>query len=534
MTDPSRTPLVPGSLVGGKYRLLRRLGTGAMGVVWAAVNETTLSEVAVKLLGAGQPEFRQRLLREARSCGQLKHRNIIDIYDVATTEDGDPFLVMQLLQGETLAQRLKRLRRLEPAEAALIARDIARALTVAHAKHIIHRDLKPANIFLQEDEAAGFVVKVLDFGVAKNLAASDGLHTVAGAAIGSLPYMSPEQAKADPNVDHRADLWSLGVVLFEMLAGRRPFQGGMSELILAVTRDPIPSLAQLVRGVDEGLVRVVDRCLERRLDLRVASAADLAKLLEPHAAPADRPAAAEARPPADAAPRPPRAGSSPEGWADPMARPSPAPEIRQPPPAAAGEDSTTVPRGAAVARGAPWPGEGARDQGDEVTRPLQPGMAAPARPASSPEIPQAAAPEQGLGGTVRISAAEAAQIAAANRNRGPLPVPPAPPPPARSPVTVPLDAMETIPLQRPPAHLRMPQEAFRPVPQQPRPAPPAQPPHAPEGALLAPDPPPRQSPILRVFLVSAVVSIVLSIVAYAILTHGRETPAPPVGAQQGG
>src|SRR5690606_3508749 len=107
-----------------------------------------------------------------------------------------------------------------------------------HAKHIIHRDLKPANIFLQQDEAAGYVVKVLDFGVSKNLAVSDGLHTQAGAAVGSLAYMSPEQARAEKSVDHRADLWSLGVLLFEMLAGSRPFKGGVPELLMALTREP--------------------------------------------------------------------------------------------------------------------------------------------------------------------------------------------------------------------------------------------------------------------------------------------------------
>jgi serine/threonine-protein kinase len=286
MPDPQQTQLAAGARIGGKYRLTRRLGEGAMGVVWAAQNEATLREVALKLLAGAEPQLRMRLLREARACGQLKHRNIVEIYDVGTTEAGAPFLVMELLVGETLAQRLKRLRRLDPAQAALVARDVARALMTAHAKRIIHRDLKPANIFLQKEEGgeAGFVVKVLDFGVSKDLASSDGLHTTAGAAIGSLAYMSPEQARADPDIDHRADLWSMGVVLFEMLAGERPLKGSAPQILLALGRGEIPSVSQAARGLDEGLAAIVDRCLKVRREDRIGSAAELATLLDPYAA----------------------------------------------------------------------------------------------------------------------------------------------------------------------------------------------------------------------------------------------------------
>ena len=166
-------------LIRGKYRLERRLGDGAMGVVWAATNELTSRVVAIKLLAEADEQLAARLRREAKAYGQLKHPNIVEIVDLGETEAGEPFLVMELLEGETLARRLKQAGRLPPAEAARIARDVARALAAAHAQHIIHRDLKPANIFLQKSEDApdGVVVKVLDFGVAKNLAVSDGLHT---------------------------------------------------------------------------------------------------------------------------------------------------------------------------------------------------------------------------------------------------------------------------------------------------------------------------------------------------------------------
>jgi serine/threonine-protein kinase len=293
MPDRPRTHLAPGVRIGGKYRLTRRLGEGAMGVVWAAKNESTGREVALKLLAGAEPQLRLRLLREARACGQLKHRNIVEIIDVGTTEAGEPFLVMELLVGETLAQRLKRIRRLDPTEAALVARDIARALTAAHARQVIHRDLKPANIFLQKGEAdgAGFLVKVLDFGVSKDLAASDGLSTAVGAAVGSLAYMSPEQARAEPALDHRADLWSVGVMLFEMLAGERPLKGSAPQLMLSLARGEIPPVRRVVRGLDEGLAEIVDRCLRPRPEDRIGTAAELAALLEPYAVAPGRPAA---------------------------------------------------------------------------------------------------------------------------------------------------------------------------------------------------------------------------------------------------
>ena len=474
MANQTRPALVAGACVGGKYRLVRRLGTGSMGVVWAAVNEATLSEVAVKLISGAEPEFRMRLLREARLCGQLKHRNIIDVYDVATTEEGEPFLVMQLLLGETLAQRLHRCRRLDPPEAALIARDIARALAVAHAKRIIHRDLKPANIFLQE-EAAGFVVKVLDFGVSKSLAVADNLSTVVGAAIGSLPYMSPEQAQARSDVDHRADLWSVGVLLFEMLAGARPFQGSMPALLMALVRGPTPSVAQAVRGLDEGLVRVVERCLERRLDERIGSAVELALLLDPYAATADRLSwGGNARGRTSASPALPASG--------------PPPELRQPPPALAGDDSTTAPCVPAPAYAPPAMLDGI----DEKTVRLPPRRSTPDEPEPSPDFNAARPLQRGAGGTVRISVEDAAQLKTAR----PHPPPPQAPPPARQ-----VDAAAPLP---PPVR------------------------HA-----NAVAPTPRGGSLLGIFVAAAAITILLWLGAY-LLYRSQTAPARPAQTQEGG
>ncbi|WP_437977171.1 protein kinase [Sorangium sp. So ce295] len=280
----SSTLLASGVLIDRKYRLLRQIGEGAMGVVWAAVNVATAREVALKLIHRPETEFRLRLQREARNCGALRHRNVIDIYDMGETEAGEPFLVMQLLTGETVAELLARRRRLDPPVAASIGRDVARGLAAAHAMHIIHRDLKPANIFLhREPDMDEPVVKVLDFGVAKNLSVNDGLHTVQGGAVGSPLYMSPEQVRAEPNVDHRADIWALGVVLFEMLTGMRPFQGDAQAVFMGILTGEIPTVSKYLRRVDQGLVDLIARCMRRERADRIGSAAEVAALLDRYA-----------------------------------------------------------------------------------------------------------------------------------------------------------------------------------------------------------------------------------------------------------
>ena len=282
MRDGTAEPHAAGTLLGGKYRLSRRIGQGAMGAVWAAVNQDTSREVAVKLILGSEPELRQRLMREARSCGALKHPNVIDIYDVAQTGSGEPFLVMELLTGETLSQLLTRKRRLEPMEAARIALAVARALEAAHALGIVHRDLKPANIFLQRTPGEGEpVVKVLDFGVAKNVTSDDGLKTSLGNLVGSPAYMSPEQAGADSTVDHQSDIWSLGILLFQMLAGVRPFTGESHLLLPKIIKGPIPTLGETVRDADPMLSEIIARCLKRDRKHRIRSATEIANLLEP-------------------------------------------------------------------------------------------------------------------------------------------------------------------------------------------------------------------------------------------------------------
>jgi len=253
--------IAPGALVAGKYRVLSLVGQGAMGSVWAALNEATGGEVALKVILCPEPERRSRLLREARALGALQHRNIVDVYDVRQTESGAPFLVMQLLNGETVAELLDRKRRVDTLTAARIGRDVARALAAAHAVAIVHRDLKPANIFLHEESGEGIIVKVLDFGMSKNLAVIATSVTAQGNSVGSPRYMSPEQVWDPGDVDHRTDIWALGVLMFELLTGLRPFDGEMHEVFAKIKKGEIPTVDRYVRHVEPGLVQVVARCM---------------------------------------------------------------------------------------------------------------------------------------------------------------------------------------------------------------------------------------------------------------------------------
>lgn len=273
-----------GDIVGEKYRLTRQLGAGAMGAVWEAVNEKTGRRVALKLILHSTEDLRRRLLREAKACGGLAHRNIIEVYDVGETAAGDPFLVLQLLSGETLADFLKARRRLDPPLAARIGRDIANALTAAHAAQVVHRDLKPANVFLHREDGQAeheFTVKVLDFGVSKNLAASDGPATFTGQAVGSPAYMSPEQVQTVKDLDYRTDIWSFGIVLYEMLTGTRPFVGTVSDVVTMILTAPIPPVSSRVRQLPPELDEIVARCLERDRDKRISDASHIVKMLSP-------------------------------------------------------------------------------------------------------------------------------------------------------------------------------------------------------------------------------------------------------------
>jgi serine/threonine protein kinase len=262
----------------GTYRVLRQLGEGGMGIVYLAEDSVLQRPVALKVM---QPQFaasadhRERFAREARAAAAIEHDHIVPIYQVREA-NGVPFLAMKLLQGESLNSYLKRSATMTPTVAMRLGRQIALGLAAAHARGLIHRDIKPANIWLEKEPAGR--VKLLDFGLARG---QDNAHlTAAGVIVGTPSYMSPEQARAEI-VDARADLFSLGVVLYRVLAGRLPFMArdGVSTLIAVSTLQPAP-LRALNPDVPTALDAVVMRLLEKDPSRRPASAAETAQLLE--------------------------------------------------------------------------------------------------------------------------------------------------------------------------------------------------------------------------------------------------------------
>ncbi len=282
---PSESP--PGPIV-GPYRILACVGTGGMGAVYRARDTRLNRDVALKFLPASAgaaPDSEERLLVEARAAASFEHPNVCTVHEIGATADGRPFIAMAFYEGETLKERLRR-GPLLWGEAIDIATQIARGLGAAHAHGIVHRDVKPGNTMLTPDGT----VKLLDFGLAK---VADVNLTRPGTTPGTIAYMSPEQVRGDA-VDARSDLWSLGVVLYEMLAGVHPFRGGNDRvLIQAILHDAPASLRQSGAAVPRSLVRVIERLLEKDAGDRYRSADELlADLATIAAGGAHRPAGA--------------------------------------------------------------------------------------------------------------------------------------------------------------------------------------------------------------------------------------------------
>src|SRR3954447_21415154 len=264
------------TMVDGRYRVLKRLGAGGMAEVWCAEDEVLGRRVALKLLGgrfAEDPEFRERFRREAQAAAGLTHPNIVGIFDRSEWE-GTPYIAMELVDGQTLKELVTERGPLPLETAVGLTEQILRALAYAHRRGIVHRDVKPQNVILDPDGQA----KVADFGIAR--AGDTSQMTQTGAIVGTMQYLSPEQAEGHP-VDRRADLYSVGIVLYELLTGQVPFDGEapIAIAIKQINERPVPP-GQLEPGIPPTLEAVVMRALEKDPARRYQSAEEFIAALE--------------------------------------------------------------------------------------------------------------------------------------------------------------------------------------------------------------------------------------------------------------
>ncbi len=286
----SKIAIDVGDVIDRKYELVRLLGEGGMGAVYEGRHRRLDRRCALKFL---HPELTRdadmvtRLMREAKAAASIGSEHIIDVTDIGETDDGIPYVVMEYLEGEDLADVLDREGRIEPSRAAALLIQACRALSAAHQRGIVHRDLKPENLFLTVREDGTEWIKVLDFGIAKfkdSMAKDLERLTATGTTLGTPCYMSPEQARGAQDLDHLSDIFSMGTILYEMLTGRLPFMAGTyNELIIMIaTSDPSPPSMYFPR-LDEGLEKVVLKALSRKRTKRFQSMPELSDALQPYA-----------------------------------------------------------------------------------------------------------------------------------------------------------------------------------------------------------------------------------------------------------
>jgi serine/threonine-protein kinase len=404
-------PISPGDVIGGKFRIVRMIGDGGMGAVYEARHEILGTSVALKFLH-GELARRQglstRFLQEARVSAAIQSPHVTKVTDVEQTTDGTPYLVMELLSGESLQQLLDRQRKVPKDQALDYVLQILSGLEAAHLLGVVHRDLKPDNVFITPS-TGGPVVKLLDFGIAKLRQTNEynkGL-TRPGALMGTPEYMSPEQLYSADRVDHRADLYSIGVMLFEMLAGERPALGEDASAIVGnVMAGKVKRLDELARSLSPELVSVVHKAIHPDKGQRFQSATEMRAALAPFTGQLSHAGKLAATP-------------TPAGVSGypPPAEPAPAPGK---PPITADEPALEPPKGGVAATLPPE---------DEPT--------AAASPATVGDMPAQQAP---MGGTQEASKELIANMAAENA------------------------AAQAVPAKSPYAHAAPPAAAFTPPP----------------------------------------------------------------------
>jgi len=279
--------LTTGEIIEGKYRIVRLIGEGGMGAVYEGENTRIHRRVAIKVLHAGVAENQeavQRFEREAQAAGRIGNDHILEVIDMGSLSNGDHFMVMEFLDGEPLAERIRRVGRMRPEEVASLVVQALEGLRAAHDSGIVHRDLKPDNIFvLREKAGTKDFVKLIDFGISKFSSLTGGSEmkmTRTGTVMGTPYYMSPEQASGSREADHRSDLYAIGVILYEAVTGRVPFDAGTFNQLLfqIVLSDPAPP-QQVVPDLDPGFANLIAKAMARDVEHRFQTAADMALAL---------------------------------------------------------------------------------------------------------------------------------------------------------------------------------------------------------------------------------------------------------------
>lgn len=322
--DEADEPL-RGALIAGKYRTGRVIGRGAMGIVYEASHAELKKKVAVKVIEsalAHSDEFLQRFRREARAAGAVESESIVRVFDAGVNRDVGAYMVMEYLEGENLEERLARPPRLAVSETVRIAQQLGHALAKAHAAGVVHRDLKPANVFLTKREDGSRLAKILDFGISLILA-PDANGSVAlrltqvGMVVGSPQYSSPEQVQGKDDVDHRTDVWSLGVVVYEMLAGKRayPEKDNYEDFVQELLHEEPPKLTDVAPWVPPSVAAVVHAAIRHDPAQRLPDCGTFARLLSQamattaNAPDDDETIVASGAPPSEAEEEPPPSGT---------------------------------------------------------------------------------------------------------------------------------------------------------------------------------------------------------------------------------
>ena len=281
--------LEPGEVLAGKYRIEAQIGSGGMGVVLAAHHVAIGNRVAIKVLRLDEERDPQgavaRFVREARAAARVQNEHVVRVTDVASLSDGTPYMVMEYLDGIDLRHLIDQQGQVEIADAIAYVLQACEGLAEAHAAGVIHRDLKPSNLFLVKRKGSAPVLKILDFGISKvTPRAGETALTTTTSLMGSPLYMAPEQMRSSKNVDARADIWSLGLILYELLAGNPPFEGETIPLVCtAVMGLPPTPMGRFRDDIPEALNAILLRCLEKDPERRFANVGELARQLAPFA-----------------------------------------------------------------------------------------------------------------------------------------------------------------------------------------------------------------------------------------------------------